>query len=492
MENRYFGGMKHYDLCVIGAGPAGFAAAMRAMDLNKRVLMVEKEQLGGAGIRQGALSSKAFWEAAKQISSARIIARRCGSVLPEIPFLAVKAQVEKAQQAATAQLELAIEAVNQLHPTGHLDLLYGKAEIRGPHQVAVVRHDSIVHVSAQNILLATGSRPRVLPNVTVDEDCILSSDGIEMLTDYPSRLVVLGAGVIGCEFATIFALLGQTKVFLIDKADRILPCEDEDVALLVEEKLEELGVHIHRNAALNYMRRVGDEVEYELMFKDGSVEQFCVDKALVAVGRVPNVEGLGLENAGVRLTDRGHVISPQGDTCTDCNHIHAVGDLTADIALVNVAELEGRFAVEKMFGEKTHELCYENISTIMFLHPEVAGVGLNEAELRKRNIPYRAATVDYRSIPRAIAMGETTGFVKLLVRPDDGIILGMRAMGEHASSTIQAVALMIRNGIPVQALAELIHPHPSITEGVQECARAFSGTHIRKGSYVRTWEWKPS
>lgn len=484
--------MKHYDLCVIGAGPAGFAAAMRAVDLGKRVLLVEKGQLGGAGIHRGALSSKAFWEIALRVHTARQTAQKCGIELPAFPYKALRAQVEKAEQAAIGQLELSIEAVNQLHPEGHLDLLFGKGEIRGPHQVAILRDDSIVHVSADHILLATGSRPRQLPNVVIDEETIFSSDGIEQLENHPKSLVILGAGVIGCEFATIFALLGHTKVYLIDKADRILPCEDRDLVELVEAKLAEIGVHIHRNAALNFMRKTDHGVTYELMFKDGHVEQFHVEKALVAVGRVPNVEGLGLENAGIEVSDRGHIVSESCDTCTSCDSVFAVGDLTADIALVNVGELEGRFAVEKMFGIRDKDLCYDNISTIMFLHPEVAGVGMNEAEAQKQGIPYRAARVDYRAIPRAIAMGETDGFIKILVRPEDGTILGMRAMGEHASSAIQAVALMIRNRIPIHELAELIHPHPSITEGVQECARALAGTHIRKGPFVRTWDWNPN
>ena len=218
---------------------------------------------------------------------------------------------------------------------------------------------------------------------------------------------------------------------------------------------------------------VDGEVEYELEYSDGRKEVYHVEKALVSVGRVPNYENLGLEEIGVELDNRGII---DNDTQTSVPNIYATGDITADIALVNVGELEGRYAVERIFGTPARKLVYENISTIMFLNPEVAGVGLNEIQARNKGINYKVASVDYSLIPRAIAKRNTQGFVKMLVTDDDEMkIIGLRVVGEHASSAMQAIALLISMDKGIEEIAECVHPHPSIPEGIQECVRLFLG-----------------
>jgi dihydrolipoamide dehydrogenase len=226
-------------------------------------------------------------------------------------------------------------------------------------------------------------------------------------------------------------------------------------------------------------------VEYELEYTDGSKEVFNVEKALVSVGRVPNYESLwDPDEVDIHISKRG---IEDNDTQTNVSNIYAVGDITADISLVNVGELEGRYAVEKIFGNPQRKLVYENISTIMFLSPEVAGVGLNETQAREKGIDYRVVTLDYSCIPRAIAKRNTQGFIKLLVTNDDQMkILGMKVVGLHASSAIQAVALLISMDKGIDELAECVHPHPSITEGIQECVRMLLGKSMFKPSVLRT------
>ena len=261
----------------------------------------------------------------------------------------------------------------------------------------------------------------------------------------------------------------RTKVNLIGKGNRILPFEDEDVVGVIERRLEAKGVQIHRNSKLTRMDIVDGEVEYELEYSNGRKQIFHVEKALISVGRVPNYEGLGLEKIGVNMDNRGII---DDVTQTSVPNIYATGDITADIALVNVGELEGRYAVEKIFGKPERELIYENISTIMFLDPEVAGVGLNEIRAQAQDINYKVASLSYNSIARAIAMRSTEGFIKIMVTDAKPMrVLGMRVVGEHASSAIQAVALLISMDKGIEELAELIHPHPSIIEGIQECVR---------------------
>jgi dihydrolipoamide dehydrogenase len=230
------------------------------------------------------------------------------------------------------------------------------------------------------------------------------------------------------------------------------------------------------------MITIDNEVEYELSYPDGTREVIRVEKALLSIGRVPNVETLGLENAGVLMSKRGFHIGDE-DTRTNIPNIYAVGDVSGRIALVNVGEIEGRHAVEKAFTVNKPALSYDNICTIMFLQPEVASVGVNEQYCIEHNIPVKVVKVDYSVIARAIAMRQTKGFFKIIVTNDSEMkILGMRVIGEHASTAIQGVALLIKMNASIEALAELIHPHPSIVEGIQECARMLLNKSIFKSS----------
>jgi len=471
--------MKNYDLVIVGAGPSGYAAAMRAVDFKKKVLLIEKRRVGGAGVTNGALSSKTWWEMSRRARIVQQYLNRFNVEAPKINFQDLKAEVEKAVEERKGMLEDHMELLQSSSFSDLLEFKYGAAKLVSQNEIKIENNGESEIVFADNIILATGSRPRKLPHIPIDEKIILTSDGIESLEEFPESMVILGAGVIGCEFATIFSGFSRTRVNLIDKGDRILPFEDDDVVKVIERNMEENGVQIHRNSQLIRMDIVDDQVEYELEYTDGSKEIFHVEKALVSVGRVPNFENLWEDGTlNINLNKRG---IEDSDTQTSVSNIYAVGDITADIALVNVGELEGRHAVEKIFGNPERNLIYENISTIMFLNPEVAGVGLNENQAREKKIPYKVVTLDYSCIPRAIAKRNTQGFIKLLVTDNhDMKILGMRVVGNHASSAIQAVALLISMDKGIDELAECVHPHPSITEGIQECVRMLLGKSMFK------------
>jgi dihydrolipoamide dehydrogenase len=294
--------------------------------------------------------------------------------------------------------------------------------------------------------------------------------------DFPDSMVVLGAGVIGCEFATIFSNFGRTKVNIIDKAQQILPFEDEDISETVAANFEARGVTIHRGSTLESMDIDNGKVKYVLSYANGSKETHIVEKALVSIGRECNLRGLKLENAGLSLNERN--VLAVNDTQTKQPHIYAVGDVTG--------EMEGRHAVEHICGLTRQPLNYDNVSTIMFLSPEVAAVGYNEKQLRAKGISYRVAKYGYRFISRALAMRNTNGFFKLIVTDDDDMrLLGVRTIGEHASSVIQASALLMAMNKGIVELAELTHPHPSITEGIQDACRMLLGTSIMKPSVFK-------
>ena len=469
--------MDKFDLCVIGAGPSGFAAVMRAIDFGKKVALIERGKVGGAGLFDGALSSKTLWELSESYKMTRNTQLGYTVYDSELSFSSVMNQTHRAVVEKHSQLK---QQIAYFQKSGQLQYFQGHGQFKSAKEIDITDAQGQTQtIWADNIVMAIGSRPRYLPHIPIDEKIILTSDGVSHLTDFPKSIVILGAGVIGCEFATIFSNFGKTKVFLIDKEERILPFEDEDISRAVGANMESNGAVIHHGASLEKMSIVNGQVEYVLNYKDGRREIHTVEKALISVGRVSNSENLNLQAAGVVLNDKGNIDDEH--TRSNVPHIYAVGDFTADISLVNVGELEGRHAVERMFGTPARQLVYENISTIMFLNPEVASVGLNETQARKKKIPYRIAVMNYRYVSRAIAMSKVDGFFKILVSDDDEMkILGMRVMGSHASSTIMAVALMISMDIGIEHLAELIFPHPSIPEGIQECARMLMGNSIVK------------
>ncbi|MEY3237032.1 MAG: hypothetical protein RI883_1133 [Bacteroidota bacterium] len=477
--------MDKFDLIIIGGGPAGYAGAMRAIDYGMRVCLIEKDKVGGAGVYNGALSSKTLWEIANKVSGINEMIVSSGRTKFELAWKDVKKTLDEAIFERKFQYSCHIKLLQTetMQKLLHYERGYGKLKSR--NEVIIDHEGEQKVIWGENIILATGSRPRKDPKIIVDEKTIMTSDGIDQIEDYPKSLVIVGAGVIGCEYATIFSNFGKTKVHIIDRAERILPFEDEDISKLVAGNLIEKGVVIHSNAKLERMETIDGEVEYELAYSDGRKEIIRVEKALMSIGRVPNIESLGLEVAGVEMSQRGIHIGDD-DTRTNIPNIYAVGDVSGRIALVNMGEIEARHAVEKMFGNKTERLSYDNICTIMFLHPEVAAVGMNEQTCIQNNIPVKVVKLDFSVITRAIAMRKTQGFFKIIVTNDKEMkILGMRAVGEHASSAIQAVGLLIKLNMSIEVLSELIHPHPSIVEGIQECVRMLLNKSIFKSSVFK-------
>lgn len=463
--------MERYDLCILGAGPAGFAAAMRAHDLGKTVLLVERDRPGGAGIHHGALSSKTLWEIAKDYATACRTDRGFRAEQIRLSYSEVCGAVQNAETQRRTLLERQILALASTGP-GRIVFRKGTGRFVGPDTVMVDDE----RVEASFYLVATGSRPRVPEGIVADGERVLTSDHLDDLPDFPSRLVVVGAGVVGCEYATVFARFGRTAVHLLDREARILPFEDEDVSSVISGSFREMGMTIHHRSRLSSIVRNDDGVTCLLEGPDGPITVEA-SHVLLSIGRVANTDQIGLAEAGVGLTPSGTIAVE--DTRTSRPNIYAAGDTTADVALANVAELEGRHAVERMFGLDPRPLRYDALSSILFLAPEVASVGLNEQQAKQKGVPYRVAVVGNGAVARNVAMRETTGFVKLLCHPD-GRLLGLRVVGPQASSTIQGVALMIDHGGTVEDLDRCFHPHPAVPEGVQECARLLLGRSVYK------------
>ena len=267
---------------------------------------------------------------------------------------------------------------------------------------------------------------------------------------------------------------------------RVIPFEDDDLSDFVSKNLEKNGVIIHHTANLREIRKTKDCLQVILDYEDGHSKVIEVDVALVSIGRVPNIEGLGLENINISANSKGFLnindFCMVQDNPNKC-HIYAAGDVTGHAQLYNVAELQGRFAIEGMYKHTVYPADYSTMSTLMFFKPEVAAVGMNEKMLQRKKISYKSAVYSNALVNRNIAMRSTRGFIKVLVS-NDGLdrILGMRAVGPQASSFIVSIAHLINDGINLNQITKVIHPHPSVTEGIQECLRVFSSKSIYKPS----------
>ncbi len=484
-----------FDLCILGGGPGGFAAAMRAVDAGKRVCLIEGGQIGGAGVMWGALASKTMWELAKDYHVAAKVDRGYRAAGLRVDCDLVQDTVMRAVKEKQYQMlsQLQTFSPRRCQGPGCITLERGWGRFVGPHQVAITGSDGAEkRVSARYFLIATGSRPRQFPGITVDQKRIFDSDGIVSMTQFPKRLMIVGAGIIGCEYATIFSNFGQTQVYLVDHQDRVIPYEDADVSEFVSHSLAESGVNILHSASLKEVLAHPDYLEVVLDFGDGHSEVIEVDAMLISIGRKPNINRIGLEKLGITPNERGFL--PVDQDCRVRDHIYAAGDVTPHPALVNMAEMEGRYAVKHMFDFVRWPLNYTNMSTIMFFMPSVAAIGLSEKTCRQRNIAYRVAWCSHALLNRAIAMRAARGFVKIIVSDDDEQkILGMRAAGPQSSSTIMSIAFFMDQGKGIDEILKSVYPHPTISESIQECVRLLLGKSIYKPrafpEHLKTWSW---
>lgn len=486
---------ERYDLCVLGCGAGGFSGAMRAFDFGKHVCIVEGGEIGGTAVKWGALASKTMWELAKDYAIAATVDRGYRADGLTVDYQAVRGTVIRAVKEKQAHMLRQIETFSpeRWNGPGSLTLKCGwgsmismnKAEVRYPDG----RREEI---AAQYFLIATGSKPRNFPGIEADQERIINSDDMLRLKEFPRRLMIIGAGITGCEYATIFSNFGQTKVYLVDHASCILPFEDMDISEFVRANLVKNGVDIFHSARLRTIIKRSDHLEVILDLSDGKSASVQVDTAFISIGRQPNLGYLNLAKIGIQADAQGYLNTDEN--CCVRDNIYAGGDVTHLPNLVNIAETEGRYAVKHMFGFKRWPLNYRNMSTIMFFYPAVAAVGLNEKGCRKKSIPYRVAHYSNALLSRAIAMRNLNGFVKIIVSDDaDPKMLGMRAAGPQVSSTIMSIALLMDQDGGMKDVLKSVYPHPTMSEAIQECLRLLLGKSTYKPEAfpellkIRTW-----
>ncbi|NNF99097.1 MAG: NAD(P)/FAD-dependent oxidoreductase [Desulfobacteraceae bacterium] len=472
---------QHYDLCIIGAGPGGFAGAMRAVDAGKRVCLIEKGEIGGTGVKWGALASKTMWELAKDYAVAAKKDRGYLAKDLQVDYQAVRSTVMQAVKEKQYQMFSQLQTYSPEAWPGPGSVVYkqGIGSFVTAKSIQITLDDGRKEiVSSDFFLVATGSSPKDFHHIPVDQDRILNSDGVLELKAFPKRLMIIGAGVTGCEYATIFSNFDQTQVYLVDHQQQVLPYEDDDIIKFVSANLSQNGVQIIHSAVLKDIIKKPDHLEVILTFSDGHVQVVEVDTVLISIGREPSLEKLNLEKAGIAPDEHGYLICD--DNCCVKNHIYAAGDVTHRPALVNMAVMESRYAVKHMFQMNKYPLEYRNMSTVMFFYPAVAAVGLNEKACQRKKIPYRVASYANSLLSRAIAMRATTGFAKIIISDDEKQkILGMRAAGPQVSNTIMSIALLIDQNKGIKEVLKSMYPHPTMSEGIQECLRL----HLDKSVY---------
>lgn len=491
-----------YDLCIIGGGPAGIAAALRAVDYNKKVCLIEKKKIGGTDLWDGTLPSKTMWhhsdllekldgEPAKRLYGEKIA-----------PFVSLNESVlkEKILSVSRTREEQILSAIQKTS----INLLYGKATFINNYEIQVRDSENRDYktLSANYYIIATGSSPNEHPFVKTDGKLVMNSNHIMHFDELPKTLVVVGGGVLGCEFASIFAGLRKTKVFLVDKASCVLPREDPDVVERVEQSLEQAGVTIHHNSVLYDVRPcyckedcAGNKtgVEYTIMHK--KTREFStlqVDRALIAVGRQPNYDGLGIENTTAGKHNGVLEVNENGQ-CKNAPHIFVAGAADGGHNYVPMSEAKGKFCVDVIFSTPANLPSPDSIARIAFLTTAVASVGKNEKTCQEKGISYLAAKVSYETVSRAVASGNTTGFLKIIVSNDaKHTILGIQALGLHASALVDLGSLAIRRQQTAFDLADRLTAYPSVSEAFQECLRTILGSSqlkpgVHPGNQLTCW-----
>jgi dihydrolipoamide dehydrogenase len=459
------------DVLVIGAGPGGYVAAIRAAQLGKSVAVVEKAELGGVCLNVGCIPSKALIHAAHTYEHAQHT-QNMGITMEN-----VKVDFAKVQEWKAGIVNQLTGGVGKLFKGNKIQVIPGEALFVSENEVRVFHGYDVNRYKFNHCIIATGSRPIELPAFPFGKRVLSSTEALA-LTEIPKSMVVIGGGYIGIELGTVFAKFG-TKVTVLEGSEQILPGFEAEMTRLVDRRLKKLGAEIHTKAFAQGMEETENGVIVKAEVK-GEVKSFEAEYVLVTVGRRPNTDELGLRDIGMKLTERGYiVVDKQGRT--NIPNVYAIGDIVEGPALAHKASYEGKVAAEAIAGHPA-EVDYKAIPAVVFSDPEIASVGLSEKEAKEKGIECATGRFPFAANGRALSVNAGEGFVKLVAEKETGLVLGAQIVGPEASNLIAEIGLAIEMGATLEDIELTIHAHPTLGEVTMEAAELALGhpIHVMK------------
>ncbi len=464
--------MYDYDVLSIGAGSGGCASAMRSADLGKKTGLVEyrKNGTGGTCVSRGCIPTKVLLQSAKVYAEVKGAKEYGISVADAKPDMKV---IHQKKTMAVNSLKFGLD--NMLIKPRGIDRLQGTARLIDAHTVELTNGEEKKTITAENIIIATGSEPAMIPAFHIDREKIITSDEALNLQEMPNELIVVGAGALGLEFADIFSTFGS-KVTIVEMMPHVVPTlKDTEITGAVSKYMEKNGITL----------KCGSGIESIQVLENGRVccelangEKIEADKALVAIGRSLNTKDLNLEEVGVELTPKGQVVIDD-QMRTSVSNIYAVGDITQGPQLSHKAQKQGLIAAEVIAGNDAH-MRYDVIPSAIFIYPEIAMVGITADEAKEQGIEVMVGKMRFSSNEKAMAMQKTTGLIKVTARKDDHKIIGGHIFGEDASVLIEEIATAIHNGLTLDDVADSIHAHPTLSEIVMETCKNALGKAFHK------------
>jgi len=452
-----------YEVVVIGGGPGGYVCAIRCAQLGLRTALIERDALGGTCLNRGCVPTKALYSATKLVRQAAT-AGEMG-----IAFGPAKIELPRLAAWKDGVVSTLVDGIETLLGKNGVAFFGAGGCLDGPGRVALSTGETL---SAERIVLATGSTPIEIPGFSFEDPLVWSSDDALALSEIPERLAVIGGGVIGLELATIYNRLGSL-VTVVELLPEILPVVDLDrrTVATLKRSLKLQGIDVRTGTAAQSIGTHGGGPEVRI--KDG--ESIPVDRALVAVGRRPNSAGLGLETVGVEPDRRGF-LPVDGTLRTSAEGVYAIGDLVAGPMLAHKASAEGIALAEALAGGEMRSIDHDRIPQAIFTDPEIASVGLSERTAGERGS--LVGRFSYAALGKALGMREPDGFFQVVADGDDHRLLGVQIVGAEASDLISEAAIAVQNGLTLEAIADAIHPHPTLPEGLKEAAENALGRAI--------------
>jgi dihydrolipoamide dehydrogenase len=462
--------MMEADVTIIGGGPGGYVCAIRAAQLGLRTVVVEVDKVGGECLNYGCIPSKSLITVAKlldKVKDAEKFGLRVDNV--RIDFL----QLQKWKSEVVSRLVGGVESLLRGYKA---TLVTGDAEVVSKDRVVVTTPAGKEEVSTRNIVIATGTRTSSLPGLEIDGDLVVSSKEALEMKFPPDKALIVGGGAIGLEFASLYQKLG-TRVTIVEIMDQLLPGTDPEVVRVVQRKLEAKGAKVHLKSKVVGVSKQPSTAKVDIETPEGKTS-LEVDKILVSVGRKPRTEKMNLQSIGVNVDQRGYVIT-NDKMQTNVPGVFAIGDVRGPPLLAHKASKEGVVAAEVIAGLPS-AADWKVIPDAVFCDPEVASAGLTESKAVEAGYEVKKSRFQFAALGRALTAGEPDGFVKVVSKADDGLVLGVQIVGPEASNLISEVALAIEMGATVEDIALTIHPHPTLPEAIMEASESAAGRPIHQ------------